>query len=82
MKTEGAARLLAVMAAVVSAAASAEPGLLLTGEERRQVKTLQQELHRRHNLGGEAEIQSHLKTDRLRVGGEITNVSFMGANLL
>ena len=61
-----------LMAALVSAVAFAEqPRLLLTGEERWQVKTLQQELHRRDHLEGEADIQSKLKTDRLRVGKEI-----------
>ena len=72
MKTEGGAPLLPLMAALVSAVAFAEqPRLLLTGEERWQVKTLQQELHRRDHLEGEADIQSNLKTDRLRVGKEI-----------
>ena len=76
MKTEALARLLpvtaAAVAALVSAAASAErpSPSSLTGEERWQVKTLQQELNRRDHLEGVADSQSHLNTDRLRVGGE------------
>ena len=76
MRTEGGvARVLPVMAAaslVRAAAAAAEwPSLSLTGEERWQVKTLQQELHRQERLDsleGEADVQSRLNADRLRVG--------------
>ena len=76
MRTEGGvARVLPVMAAatLVRAAATAaeRPSLSLTGEERWQVKTLQQELHRQERLDsleGEADVQSRLNADRLRVG--------------
>ena len=74
MKTEVLARLLPLtaVAALVSAAASAErpSSSSLTGEERWQVKTLQQELNRRDHLEDVADSQSHLNTDRLRVGRE------------
>ena len=73
MRTEGGvARVLPVMAAaslVRAAAAAAErSSLSLTGEERWQVKTLQQEMHRRDRLEGDADVQSRLNADRLRVG--------------
>ena len=76
MRTEGGvARVLPVMAAAslvrAAAAAAEQPSLSLTGEERWQVKTLQQELHRQERLDsleGEADVQSRLNADRLRVG--------------
>ena len=57
--------------AAAAAAAAERPSLSLTGEERWQVKTLQQELHRQERLDsleGEADVQSRLNADRLRVG--------------
>lgn len=75
MRTEGGvARVLPVMAAAslvraaAAAAAAERPSLSLTGEERWQVKTLQQEMHRRDRLEGDADVQSRLNADRLRVG--------------
>ena len=71
MKTEIGARLLPVLAvaALANSAASAEqPRASLTAEERWQVKTLQQELHRRDHRAGKDDSQSRLNEDRLRVG--------------